>query len=123
MGASARLMEAVHDGRVHAMATVALFAEYEAVLTRPEHCAAGGASPDAIVEALDELATRVEAVEPHFSWRPQLTDPDDEMVLEAAINGPADVLVTFEVDTFRQAASRFGIEVLTPGQLWSRIKP
>lgn len=56
-------------------------------------------------------------------WRPLLTDPDDEMVLEAAINGAADTIATFETTTFSAVASRFGIAVLTPGEIWRRIKP
>ena len=44
--------------------------------------------------ALDALAALIEPVEAHLSWRPQLPDPNNEMVLEAAINGRADALVT-----------------------------
>jgi len=49
-----------------------------------------------------------EAVEPRrCRWRPQLTDPKDEFVLEAAVNGQADALVTHNVRDFRIAAARF----------------
>ena len=44
-----------------------------------------------------ELGALIEPVEGHFQWRPQSRDPDDEMVLEAAINGWADALVTYNV--------------------------
>ena len=37
----------------------------------------------------------IEPVETHFMWRPQLRDPADELVLEAAVNGRAEALVTF----------------------------
>jgi predicted nucleic acid-binding protein len=39
----------------------------------------------------------------------QLPDPDDEMVLEAAINGCADAVVTYNATHFRVAAARFGL--------------
>ncbi len=120
-GASARLVEAVFEGSIVAIANVALFAEYEAVLTRPEHLVAGGVTRAEIVESLDELAARVVPAEPHFSWRPQLRDPDDEMVLEAAVNGGAEAIITFESGTFRETAARFGIEVLTPAQIWAKL--
>jgi predicted nucleic acid-binding protein len=61
-----------------------------------------------------EPATLVEPVEAQLSWRPQLDDPDDEMVLEAAINGRADVLVTYDVTHFRTAALRFGMRLARP---------
>ncbi|MES1157339.1 MAG: putative toxin-antitoxin system toxin component, PIN family [Alphaproteobacteria bacterium] len=121
-GASAQLVQAAYAGRIVALASVPLFAEYEAVLTRPEHGQAAGVSADVINAALDALAARIEPVEPHFSWRPQLSDPDDEMVLDAAVNGAAEAIVTFEVETFRAAAARFGVLVLTPAQAWARIR-
>ncbi|HRP12111.1 MAG TPA: putative toxin-antitoxin system toxin component, PIN family [Terricaulis sp.] len=120
-GAAAELLRAAHDGRVVAIANVALFAEYEAVLTRAEHLAAGGVTRSDVHDALDALAAGIESAEPHFSWRPQLADADDEMVLEAAVNGGADMIVTFEVATFRDAAARFGIDVMTPGAFWAKV--
>lgn len=56
--------------------------------------ASGVSAADAQV-FLDGLAALIEPVETHFLWRPRLRDPADEMVLEAAVNGRADVLVTF----------------------------
>jgi predicted nucleic acid-binding protein len=44
-------------------------------------------------------------------------DPGDEFVLEAAINGFADAIVTHNTVDFTQAAPRFGIEVFTPGRI------
>jgi putative PIN family toxin of toxin-antitoxin system len=122
-GASARLLEAAYERHITAIANVALFAEYEAVLTRAEHLAAASVPREAVIEALDALAARIEPAEPHFSWRPLLGDPDDEMVLEAAVNGGAEAIVTFEVGTFRDAAASFGIDVLTPAQIWAKVQP
>ena len=58
----------------------------------------------------------------HFAWRPQLADPDDEIVLDAAVNGRADALVTHNLADFAQAAPRFGLVVLRPGELLERMK-
>jgi putative PIN family toxin of toxin-antitoxin system len=80
--------------RLVALATPPLFLEYEDVLKRPEHRLAHGLAPEAMEEFLAELAALIEPVEVHFQWRPQSRDPNDEMVLEAAINGRADALVT-----------------------------
>jgi predicted nucleic acid-binding protein len=64
----------------------------------------------------------IELVETHFMWRPQLRDPTDELVLEAAVNGQAAALVTFNRRDFGAAPGRFGIEVLTPAEAIRRIR-
>jgi predicted nucleic acid-binding protein len=51
-----------------------------------------------------------------------LLDPNDEMVIEAAINGRADVLVTYNVGDFAGAAERFRISVLRPADLLKKVK-
>jgi predicted nucleic acid-binding protein len=69
------------------------------------------------------LAALVEPVEVHFQWRPQSRDPDDEMVIEAAINGQADALVTYNVSDFVSATERFKISVIHPADLLRKVKP
>lgn len=58
----------------------------------------------------------------HFQWRPQLRDAADEMVLEAAINGQADALVTHNTGDFAEAAARFGLRIVTPGEMLKELK-
>jgi putative PIN family toxin of toxin-antitoxin system len=112
-GASYALLQALHAERFRLLASVPLFLEYEAVLKRPEQLAVGRRS-EAMVDAfLDALTLHVEPVHLFFLWRPQLRDPADEMVLETALNGRAEVLVTFNIDDFT-AARRFALPVLTP---------
>jgi predicted nucleic acid-binding protein len=50
-------------------------------------------------------------------WRPQLRDPGDELVLEAAVNGQAAAIVTFNHRDFGTTPARFGIEVLSPPEI------
>ena len=120
-GASALVLAAARERKVTLLASAALFVEYEAVLTREEHLSAAGASKDVVIAALDALASIIEPVEIRFLWRPQASDPDDDMVLEAAVNGRADALVTFEIATFAAAARSFGLDVMTPAEAWSKI--
>ena len=55
-------------------------------------------------------------------WHPQLRDPGDELVLEAAVNGQADAIVTFDESHLREARSAFGIDVIWPAEALRRIK-
>jgi len=55
---------------------------------------------------LNALCEVVEPVQAHFLWRPQLRDPNDEMVLEAAINGAATHLVSFNLRDFDPPVQR-----------------
>jgi predicted nucleic acid-binding protein len=79
------------------LATPPLFLEYEEVLKRPEQRLEHGLTLEQVDDFLAELAALVEPVETHFQWRPQARDPSDEMVLEGAINGHADALVTYNI--------------------------
>lgn len=121
-GASNRLMGLVADRRIVPLATPALFLEYEDVLKRPEQRTVSGLTLAEVDAALAALAAAVEPVEVHFTWRPQLPDPDDEMVLEAAVNGQADALVTHNLADFARAAPRFGLVLLRPGELLERMR-
>ena len=115
-------MEMVGQRHIVPLVTTALFLEYEEVLKRPEHIAAHGLALPEIDRFLAALASAASPVEVHFAWRPRLSDPKDEMVLEAAVNGQARAIVTFNVRDFRDAACAFGIAVLTPGELIRRIE-
>ena len=70
---------------------------------------------------ISSLCLVAEPVETRFLWRPQVRDPADEMVLEAAINGNADALVTFNRRDFGDAPARFGIAVFSPREELRRI--
>ena len=123
LGAGNAILRLVAHRRLVALATPPLFLEYEDVLKRPEHQLVHGLRPEAIDEFLAELAALVEPVEVHFQWRPQSRDPNDEMVLEAAINGQADALVTYNVADFVGPAERFRISILRPADLLKKVKP
>ncbi len=73
-------------------------------------------------ETLDFLARVVIPVRLWFLWRPRLKDPGDEMVLETAVNGGADLLVTFNVGHLAAAARNFGVRVMRPGDAWREVK-
>jgi putative PIN family toxin of toxin-antitoxin system len=116
-GASRHLLRLVPQRRFQLVASSALYLEYEAVLARPEQITIHGVSTHNVARFLVGTAYFTEQVRVYFSYRPQLRDPNDEMVLEAAINGHADAIVTHNVKDFLPEALHFGIEVLTPGSI------
>ena len=120
-GAAFALLELVADRRIRPLITVSLFFEYEDVLRRPDQIEGHRRSDSEIDGFLGEIAALAEPIKVHFRWCPQLNDPKDEMVLEAAINGGADALVTHNVRDFEAVSRRFGVEILRPEQLLRKI--
>jgi putative PIN family toxin of toxin-antitoxin system len=114
LGASAEILRRVLQNQITMVCSVPLFLEYEAVLLRPEHLAAAGASSEDIVNLLHVLAGKLIPVDIQFLWRPQLRDANDDMVLEAAVNGQAVSIITFNLRDFLPQALHFGISVKTP---------
>jgi putative PIN family toxin of toxin-antitoxin system len=121
-GASRQLLIAALDREIDVLASVPLMVEYEAVLTRPEHLDASGLSAAEMNGVLDALAKVLIPVRLRFLWRPRLTNPADEMVLETVVNGEADRLVTFNVRHLAAAARESGIRVVRPCDAWTEVQ-
>lgn len=121
-GASNGLLRLVAQRQLVPLATPALFLEYEDVLGRPDQCAAHGLSHSQLDAFLAALASAIEPVTVHISWRPQLKDPADEMVFDAAVNGRAEALVTFNKKDFADAALKFALPVKRPSDILEGFK-
>ena len=120
-GASFALLTALRHDRFSALVSVPLMLEYEAVLKRPEQLAASGRSVAMTDAFLDALAARLEPVHLHYLWRPQPRDAADEMVLETALNGRAQALITLNIGDF-SPATHFNLPVLTPGAFCRQLE-
>lgn len=120
-GASRKLLNWLLDDSITVVASVPLVLEYEAVLTRADHLHASGLSAQDMAVLLDTVVSKMKPIEVHYLWLPMLQDIYDEMVLETAINGYAGSIVTFNAKHFAAPATKFGIEVLTPGSALKRI--
>ena len=51
----------------------------------------------------------------HFLWRPQLRDPNDEFVLEVAVESGCGVIVTHNIRDFA-AVERLGVRAVKPAE-------
>ncbi len=104
------------------LVSIPLFLEYEAVLKRDDQMVVSRMTLGDVDRFLSAFAGAAEGIDIHFRWRPQTRDPGDELVLEVAINGRADMLVTHNIADFVVSEERFGIAVRTPGQALTRIR-
>jgi putative PIN family toxin of toxin-antitoxin system len=120
-GASRALLDAAFSGQMEILISTALVLEYEAVLTRLEHLRVAGYSLEEIHELLDTICETGTRVTVRWHWRPQLRDPDDQMVLETAINGYANAIVTFNRSDFIHAGKHFGLKILSPREALERV--
>lgn len=119
-GPSFALMQLIRRGFAVMYCSPALFLEYEDVLKRPEQLKVAGLLVSDVDAILNELAGLIAPVTTHYQWRPQLRDPANEMVLEAAVNAQAHAIVTYNLRDFSPAL-RFGIPVLNPQQTFKQF--
>lgn len=113
-GASARVLRMVLQGELEAAASTALILEYEAAATRPEHLAAAGVSHAEVLIILDALAAAMKQTPIRWRLRPLSPDPNDDLVLEAAFNAGAHLLVTNNSRDFEGAGPALGIRTIAP---------
>ena len=103
-GASYALVSTLPNSRFQMCLSVALYTEYQAVLTRPEHLPPG-AGVQAAQGFIRYLASVAHLQDVHFLWRPFLRDPDDDMVLECAVAAGCAYIVTHNIKDFRDRKS------------------
>ena len=112
-GASYKLLSELTNNCFKPAVSVPLFFEYEAVLKRP------GLLPNLRVEDIDNilnyLVSKATLCQIYYLWRPCLKDPQDDMVLELAVQSQSQFIVTFNVRDFSKSAL-FGITAITPQQ-------
>ncbi len=110
-GASFRLLSAIDNEKIDLQISVPLILEYEAVAKRMSRRI--GLTHQDIDDIIDYLCKIGHHRQVHFLWRPVLKDPDDDFVLEVAVESGCDCIVTHNVKDFA-GSEKFQIQVLTP---------
>lgn len=110
-GASYKLISLLPSKRFSIAISVPLIIEYEDVLRR-------GKLPDSLTEKhitdfIDFICSVGDQQDIFFLWRPFLPDPSDDLVLEVAIAGDCDAIITYNKRHFKNIA-KFGLRVLNP---------
>ena len=122
-GASFQLLSMVPQRRFKFLLSVPLMFEYEDALKRDDLRQQSYLTLNDIEAILNMLAAYGTPQTIYFLWRPQLRDPKDEMVLELAVSGQAEAIMTLnERDFLPTAPKLFGIEVIRPGPFLRRLQ-
>ena len=119
-GASFALIASLPHPRFQICLSVAVYTEWQAVVTGPEHLPPGTDASTAL-GIVRYLASIAHLQDIHFLWRPFLKDPDDDMVLECAVAAGCQYIVTHNVKDFRRS-EQLGVTAITPGDFLNLLK-
>jgi putative PIN family toxin of toxin-antitoxin system len=116
-GSSRIVLREIFKGRWQPLISLALFAEYEDVLSRPHIIQRCILSEVEQHDLLNAYLSQCVMVEMYFAWRPNLKDEGDNHVFELAVAAQNATLLTWNVRDFANAELRFPhIQIQTPAQ-------
>lgn len=113
-GASYIILQEIGYGAVNGIISVPLLLEYEEVLKRRQNLEVFGLKSSDIDAILNMVCSRFEHITPYYLWRPCLRDPGDDMLLELAVCGKAQFIVTHNIKDFRGAEKFEQLKIITP---------
>jgi len=117
-GPSFRVLSLIGTGKFDISLSVPLVLEYEQVARRSRW--RNKPAWSYVSNILDYLCEAGRQHKIHFLWRPRERDPKDDMVLEVAVAGQCDCIVTYNNKDFAEAQS-FGLDLLTPKEFLKTI--
>jgi putative PIN family toxin of toxin-antitoxin system len=114
-GASHKVLKAALDGTLPVLMHYKLLAEYRSVLFRPEQLSVMSQNEYELERLLAYLVNIAIESRVRYLWRPNLTDPADDFVLEIAVSGQPATIVTHNTDDFKRGELFFPqIIICTP---------
>ncbi len=117
-GASYKLLAMLKDERWQINVSTTLVFEYEEVLKRERDVLA--LSLQDIDDLWDGLCAIANLRSIFYLWRPTARDPDDDFLIDLAVEAQADFIISFNKKDLLQA-ERFGIVILTPKEFLQRV--
>jgi predicted nucleic acid-binding protein len=118
-GASFRLLELLRAQRFEIALSVPLALEYESALVR--HARALDLSRTEAEGLVDYLCHVAHRQDIHFLWRPTLTDPHDEFILELAMAASCEAIVTHNVRDFAGVGT-LQVRILSPAEFLTSVE-
>ena len=120
-GASYAVISQLPSDQFRIVLSIPLYVEYQDVLTRPEHMT-GASTAEEILAFLRYICSIAHRQRIFFLWRPWLSEPKDDMVLETAVASQSRHIVTHNLRDFRGVEKHFGITPVTPGKFLHIIR-
>ncbi len=117
-GASYKLVSLLPSNRFSIAISVPLIIEYEDVLRRGKLPAS--ISEKDISDFIDFFCQIGDQQDIFFLWRPFLSDPSDDLVLEVAVPGGCDAIITYNKRHFKNV-EKFGLRILDPKEFLVEI--
>ena len=110
------------EGKAEPILGEALFLEYEDLMSRSELMAKSPLSTAAQRQLLEAFLSVCVWVDVYFGWRPNLRDEGDNHLVELAVAGGANWIVTNNVSDFRGGELRFpNLRVAAPAEYLKEI--
>lgn len=117
-GPSREVVRRCLKGQYRPLMGTALFAEYESLLRRDDKFTDCLLTASEREELFDALLSVTEWVQVYYLWRPNLPDEADNHVLEFAISGAAEYVVTNNIRDFNRAELSFpALRIVKPQEL------
>ena len=117
-GPSREILRRCLHGHYKPLISNALFQEYEDVISRDRIKNASPLSEKEIRELLNAFYSVCKWVPIYFLWRPNLKDENDNFLIELALAGNSNLIVTNNIKDLTGAELTFeGLSILKPEQL------
>lgn len=117
-GASFKILSRIGTGEFDISLSVPLLFEYEDVLKRQKFDTLDSADINNFLNYLCKMSLRRKIF---YLWRPYLTDPKDDMILELGFEANCDFIVTFNQRDFK-GIEKFNLQAITPQKFLSILR-
>ncbi|MBW4513377.1 MAG: putative toxin-antitoxin system toxin component, PIN family [Scytonematopsis contorta HA4267-MV1] len=117
-GASYKLLTVLNDKRWQLNISTPLILEYEEILKREKYQLT--LSNDEIDNVIDAICAIANQCNIFYLWRPVAKDPDDDFLIDLALECQADFIITYNQKDL-QPAEKFGIKVVTPKEFLQQV--